>query len=224
VRLDATDFNSFLANECELLAGVARRLGRAGDERKWSALHRRLCDLINRRLWNEQSGLYVDCVGATGQPSDVWAASGFLPLLCGACDEKQARRLARHLEDPSSFGTPLPVPTISAGQPRHYSRDMWRGPVWVNLNWLIARGLDRYGLGDLAASIRARTCAEIERWYLAQGALYEFYDDRRELPPDQLPRKGRNVNDPDHPLNMVIHDYGWTATLYVDMRYASRAG
>ncbi len=214
--LDAADFNAFLACECELLARIAERIGRADDARRWAETHRRLCERINERLWNEEAGLYVDCRADTGEQSDVLAGSGFMPLICGAPSPQQAKRLVEHLRNPETFGTAFPVPTIAASQPQYYDKDMWRGPTWVNFNWLIARGLERYGYRDEAANLRAKTRRQIERWYHAGGSIYEFFDDRGEVAPPALPRKGRNAPQVS-PLHQVIMDYGWTATLYVDM-------
>ena len=218
-QLDATDFNAFLAAECEILAELAGLLGRDDDARQWRAAHERLCRLINERLWNEKAGTYMDCDAATGRQTGVLASAGLLPLLCGAPSPPQAARLADHLTDERTFGTALRVPTIAAADTEHYAKDMWRGPVWVNLNWLIARGLDRYGHHDLAAEIRRDTAAEIEAYHGRYGTLFEFYDDRREVDPPQLLRKGKCAPQ-DSPFHQVFFDYGWTATLYVDMVFA----
>jgi neutral trehalase len=99
---------------------------------------------------------------------------------------------------------------------------MWRGPVWVNVNWLIAYGFDRYGRHDAADLIRRRTCEEIERRYLEFGTLFEFFDDRCDVDPPQLSRKGRCAPEVS-PYHQVFHDYGWTATLYVDMIWSRAA-
>jgi hypothetical protein len=39
----------------------------------------------------------------------------------------------------------------------------WRGPVWANTNWLLARGLRRYGADDLAERIERDTRSLVER-------------------------------------------------------------
>lgn len=167
-------------------------------------------------------GLYVDCVAATGEQTNILSAAGFLPLLCGAASQRQAERLAAHLDDPDTFGTPLPVATVPPSDNSNYSKDMWRGPVWVNLNWMIARGFDRYGLTGAAAKIRDRTLAEIERCYEQYGTFFEFYDDSGQVDPPDLPRKG--ACDPSNPYHQVIFDYGWTATLYVDWVLTANRG
>jgi neutral trehalase len=172
--------------------------------------------LINTYLWDPAQGFYFDYDPQKEARSNVMAGSGFLPLICGAPSPEQATRLAAHLHNPATFGTPVKVATIAANDVAHYAKDMWRGPVWVNLNWLVALGLRRYGLRDAADSLTAQTLAEIERGYEQYGTLFEFYDDQQEVDPPHLLRKGRCAPEVS-PYHQVFHDYGWTATLYVDM-------
>jgi len=218
-RLDAVDFNSFLALECEMLAGFALGLGRSEDARLWSEQRDKLCRLINQCLWSEEAGFYLDFDTEQKRLSSVLACSGFLPLICGAASKDQAARLAEHIRNPEMFGTPLPVPTVAVRDTAHYSKDMWRGPVWINLNWLIAYGFDRYGMTDVAAEIRNKSRQAIERFYEAYGCLFEFYDDRNEVDPPRLLRKGKLAPE-ESPYHQCFHDYGWTATLYADMAFA----
>lgn len=214
ILLDAVDFNSYLAHECEWMAVFADRLGRTDGAVRWRERHGRLVALINARLWDEESGFYFDreVAADSGHPG-IWAATGFLPLLCGAADSEQVDRLIRHLAPGGKFDTAVPVASTPPGEPG-YTRDMWRGPVWINMNWFIVRGLERAGRPELAAELRRRTCAEIERWHASHGTIFEFYDTEGRTPPPELPRKGRN--DPSKPFHQAIHDYGWSATLYVD--------
>ena len=114
------------------------------------------------------------------------------------------------------FGTQLPIPSIAARDTAHYAKDMWRGPVWININWLIAKGFERYGMGDAAAFIQSMTIAEIERCHDTFGTFFEFFDDRRECEPPLLRRKGKCAP-AESPYHQAFHDYGWTATLYLDM-------
>ena len=214
-RLDAVDFNAFLALECETLAGFARQIGREDDARAWEHTRQGLIERINSRLWDEQAGFYLDYDIQAGRHSSVLAASGFLPLIAGAPSPAQARRLAEHLANPATFGTPLPVASVAASHPRH-APDMWRGPVWVNLNWLIAFGFERYGMHEQAELIRRKTVAEIEKFGLAYGTFFEFFDDRQQVDPPALLRKGK-LAPRQSPFHQVFFDYGWTATLYVDL-------
>lgn len=215
-QLDAVDFNSFLALECEILASFAEQLELDEDADKRKTLHQKLCSLIRNRLWSEEYGFFVDYDVNRQEQSSVLASSGFLPLICGAASNKQAAQLASHLQDPKMFGSAFPVPSIAVSDTDHYSKDMWRGPTWININWLIAYGFDRYGMHDIAAALRHRTTGEIEKYCEEFGVSFEFYDDRCEVSPPELLRKGKCAPE-DSPYHHVFYDYGWTATLYVDM-------
>jgi neutral trehalase len=217
-RLDAVDFNSFFSLECQVMAGFAHGLGLADDAAKWMNRHMEMNRLIAARLWSDEIGFFVDYDTERRALSSVLASSGFLALICGAASREQAARLAECLADPTMFGTAFPVPSIAAQDTQHYSKDMWRGPVWINLNWLIMRGFDRYGMKDVVAALRTRTMKGIEAGFGRYGVLFEFFDDRGEVEPPKLLRKGQCAPEKS-PLHQVFHDYGWTATLYADMAY-----
>jgi glycogen debranching enzyme len=218
--LDAVDFNSFLALECEVLAGFANRLGKPEEAKEWNSMHQRLCQLIREKLWSEEHRFFVDYDIEKQAYSPVLASSGFLPLICGAADPGQAAALAQHLEDPRMFGTAFPVPSIAAKDMEHYSKDMWRGPTWINMNWLIAYGLDRYGMEEAAHRLRQQTIHHIEASCEEFGVAFEYFDDRDEVPPPQLKRKGKCAPQ-ESAGHQAFHDYGWTATLYTDLIYSA---
>ncbi len=217
-QLDATDFNAFLSLECEILAEFAGQLGLKEDVEKWTTHHQRLNKLIVERLWSDEQGFFLDYDVDGKHLSPVLASSGFLPLICGAASPLQASRLAEHLKNPETFGTAFPVPSIAVSDTDHYAKDMWRGPTWININWLIAYGFDRYGMTEVARDLRDRTAMEIEKWTEKYGVSFEYYDDRCEVAPPQLLRKGKCAPD-NSPFHQVFHDYGWTATLYADLVY-----
>jgi len=219
-RLDAVDFNSYFSLECQVMAGFAQGFGLTDAAEKWLNRHNEINRLIATRLWSDKDGFFVDYDTECGEPSTVLASSGFLPLICGAASKEQAARLAECLADPAMFGTAFPVPSIAVHDTQHYAKDMWKGPVWININWLIARGFESYGYDDLAQRLRSRTMEEIENAFESHGTLFEFYDDRREVAPPGLLRKGQCAPDVS-PYHQVFHDYGWTVSLYVDLAYAA---
>lgn len=218
--LAASDFNAYLALECRVLSGFARRLGIGPEAALWRQRGERLSRLINRHLWSEEAGLYCDYDAGAGALSPVLASAGFLPLLARVPDIAQARRLLHHLRDPSTFGTACPVPSIAASDIGHYAKDMWRGPSWININWLIARGLEHYAgedaaFGEQAAGLDRASIGMIEESCGRFSTFFEYVDDRGQVAPPRLLRKG--LCDPANPFRQVIHDYGWTATLYLDL-------
>ena len=57
----------------------------------------------------------------------------------------------------------------SAFDPRRY----WRGPVWVNINWFLVRGLERAGLLPEADELRRLTLELV-----STSGFSEYYDPR----------------------------------------------
>ena len=213
VQLEAADFNAFYAQECLQMGQFAELLGLDADVIMWKERLERHNQLMNRRLWNDEAGLYVDWDTAANRPSPILSSAGFLPMISGAPTPEMVKRMVSLLCDPKKFGTILPVPSIARDM-NCYSRDMWRGPVWVNINMLISEGLERYGYTELAAKIMEKTQSVIETYFNQYGTFFEFYDADDKLPPCDLDRKG--PNNPYDPLCQPLRDYGWTGTLYID--------
>ena len=209
---DAVDLSCFVANELEHLAKIARALDRAEAER-WLELRRRLAARIERRLWREEDGFYYDRL-KNGSWVDVMSVDHFMPLFAGVASHERAETLVRrHLLNPREFWTPFPVPSVSLSD-ENFELDMWRGPTWINYNYLIIRGLERYGYLSEASSLARRTIGEIARWRGIGGSIYEFYDPFSEKAPWELKRKGkvRNWRGDGIP---VITDFFWSSSMFI---------
>jgi len=216
IQLDATDFNAYLAHECEVMAQFQ-------PERRdfWQNHYQRLCQLINERLWSEELGIYVDYDIVSKRQTGVMASAGLLPLLCGAPTPAQARRLRDHLHNPATFGTPFRVPSIAAENTAAYSKDMWRGPVWININYMIIHGLKRYGFLEDAEKLARDTVAEELKFCRRYGTFFEFYDDRSEDDPPALLRKPQvALGNP--VFGQPFRDYGWSAALFLELVLSDR--
>jgi neutral trehalase len=214
----SVDLTCFISRECEVIAEFAQRLGKADVQKKYAEIHENLNSLIESKLWNEEMGFYSDFDIITRKPTMVSAVSGFLPLLCGAASKEHAARLAAHVRNPKTYGTFYPLPSVSISDPC-FELDMWRGPVWHIFNYHVAEGLDRYGFHDEAAHIRRRTVEAGLRYYKEFGGFFEFYDPFGELPPGHINRKGPNVPEGPVWLHRAVHDYGWSAAVFLDMLY-----
>lgn len=218
--LASVDLNSFMSLECEIMAQFAARCGREADRRYYLARHEQLNARIESTLWSDEMGIYTDMDIATGALVPVSAVSGFLPLICGAASPERAAVLAAHVRNPDTYGTPYPLPSVSRSDPK-FQMDMWRGPVWHIFNYHAAEGLDRYGYHAEADLIRRRTVEAGVKNYLAYGGFFEFYDPAGVVPPGKIDRKGPNVID-DYGFHRAVHDYGWSAAIFIDMLYKSR--
>ncbi len=214
VAMECIDFSCFMANEARCMAQLAEMLGLKEDSEYWSEIFEKIKKQMNEKLWDEGDGFYYDRVLETDSLKKVKAVSSFLPLYAGVCEKHHAERLVKHLTDTGSFNTELPIPSIAANDPS-YEADMWRGPVWINYNYLIIQGLKEYGYNRLAAEITEKTINAIAFWYMHDGCIYEYFDCRDRISPARLNRKGRNLNPFDLRIRIQnVRDFGWTAALF----------
>lgn len=170
-------------------AGVDPQRARAAAERLQSAL---------AATWDAEAGAYRERdlhgeEGVTGTVADLF------PLYAGVPDERQARRLVdEHLLAPDRFGpspaAPWAVTTVSKSSPAYDPRNYWRGPVWVNINWFLVRGLERCGLHAEADDLRRLTLELVSR-----SGFSEYYEPTTGAP-------------------LGSREFSWSASLALDLQ------
>lgn len=166
-------FNAILLRADADLAELARRLGRPTAEiDRWAG---RGAAAFRERLWDERRGAYLDLDLRSGArpAADTWVT--FAALYAGVADRATAERLVRdQLVAPGRFaGERFGLPTVALDDPRFEPRRYWRGPVWINANWIVARGLRATGFHDLASQLSHHTL-ELAR----RSGFVEYYDAR----------------------------------------------
>lgn len=208
--LDAIDCSCFMVHDCRCLAEIYRMLEREPEAARFQKIADDMGQRINDLLWDEEIGAYCDRT-LSGKLTHVLSVCSFLPLFAGVCTPERAARLVAHLHNETTFGTPLPVASISRDHP-DYGADMWRGCVWLNFNYFILLGLRRYGYADEAQRLLERTLQSVNRWFRETGNVFEFYDAEDETAPWHLNRKGPQPPVPDYRIRMhAITDFNWSA-------------
>ncbi|HOX36760.1 MAG TPA: trehalase family glycosidase [Candidatus Brocadiia bacterium] len=207
-QLDCVDFSVYALNELLCLADMAKALNRDSEEAKARREASLIQEALDKTLYHSEDGLYYDKT-FDGQWVRIPSIASLLPLFAGCNDKQRIGRLVRHLKNPTEFWTPIPLPTIARNHPS-YEPDMWRGPVWLNTNFILYYGLKRVGEHGLATQIAQKSVEEVARWYEQTGCVWEFYDADGETAPPDLDRKkvisrGSGMK--------TISDYNWTACL-----------
>jgi glycogen debranching enzyme len=192
VFVDLT-FNSILAVAEADLAWLWAELGGNGARASIAAEQMRAA-LAER--WNDSGAVYVEDDDDPATADET--IDGLFPLYAGVPDREQARRLFEEaLWSPTRFGpspeAPWAVTSASKGSPAFDPRRYWRGPVWVNVNWFLVRGLERVGLFAEADELRRMTLELVGR-----SGFFEYYD----------PRSGE-------PLG--VSNFSWSAALTLDL-------
>lgn len=215
--LYAVDLSCYMANETRFMKKIADELGDKESSDFFGGWYNKIKNDIEDTLWCEGDNFYYDFDITDNCFSKVKSVASFLPVFSGVCDEKRCRKLVSHLENPDEFGTEFPVPSISKAD-ENFGSDMWRGPVWINYNYMISAGLADYGYCGLSRNIKDKTLDVINEWYNRTGTVYEFYDSENKIPPYCFNRKGEIYEPYEFRVKyQAIRDYGWSITLVFDL-------
>ena len=164
-------FNGLLAAAGQDLARIAEALGEDGSRYRLQA--ERTARAVETRLWNDALQAYVPFDRVARRQVLAAVAGGFLPLFAGIPGAGRAQLMARRLDSErfwATGGPGFPVPTCDRVSPAFVPTRYWRGPCWVNVNWLIASGLRRYGFHGHADAIRSATLGLLQR-----GGFREYF-------------------------------------------------
>jgi hypothetical protein len=190
-------FNSILCAADESLVRISEILNKPYREpEEWYNI---TAAAIRERLYHGEHGLF-DCFDLVGKRLlEVDTAAGFMPLFCGAPTVKQVSRLYDYLNSKSFCalhqGNCFTIPNYDTQKEGFERTNYWRGPVWININWMLMNGLKRYGFIQKADSV-AKDILELP----VRFGFYEYYDSF----------DGRGYGS---------KDFSWTSALFIDTAY-----
>lgn len=108
--------------------------------------------------------------------------SGFLALWSGVATPEQAQRMVKeNLLDNRTFNAAYGIRTLSKLEKMYSVRasnnpSNWQGPIWGISNYLVFRGLVKYGFTTEAKALAAKTISLFGKDYQENGALHEYYE------------------------------------------------
>ncbi|MEM9092563.1 MAG: trehalase family glycosidase [Cyanobacteria bacterium P01_F01_bin.53] len=124
---------------------------------------------IDKYLWDETSGLYLDYSLTTGKRRYYEFATTFYPLWAGLASDRQAQSI---LENLPKFEAPGGVRTST-----HTSGSQWDDPFgWAPLQLIAIEGLQRYGYQEAAERLTCRFLSLVVNDFERTGSLLEKYD------------------------------------------------
>jgi glycogen debranching enzyme len=192
--VESPDLNTYLCLQQDSLAKIASVINEQEDAALWSQRAEAMAQRLIRKSWDPQAGLFW--AKHVGRPVKVRTPFSLFPLISGRMPPEIARRLVDHLTDPRQFWPRYPVPSVALDDPKYDPLQMWRGPTWVNVNYLLIEGLARSGYSQVSRELRDRTLALIE----SQADIFEYYH----------PQTGGNP-----PKAASV--FGWSSAVYIDL-------
>ena len=162
-----------MAAEC--LAKIARAVGAEAEAEAFEGEWRGLQALSERWCWDHSAHYYADC-GVDGAPVPVKAVDGLWPLAAGTASAERAGQVAAHLSEPAEFWRVHVFPSLSADHPRYSDRGYRRrGGVEPFQNYAIIKGLERYGLHELARRAADNHLTTLSHVYKETQSHWDHY-------------------------------------------------
>ncbi len=197
--VESPDLNTYLCLQQESLSRIANELGLTADAELWM---RRADEQAQRMIefrWDDHAGLFW--ATQNGRSVNVRTPFSLFPLITGRMPANIADRLVAHMTNEREFWTKYPLPTVAIDDPKYNPLVMWRGPTWVNVNYLMIEGLQRSGYTELAHELRKRTLDMIE----SADDIYEYYQpETGEIPPK------------------AASTFGWSSAIFIDLAIQAR--
>lgn len=145
---------------CRDLLALAERLDAQDEAREIRTWIARM-EKGSRGLWNNTVKAHVALNERTGRQTDGVSSASFLALYAGLRDAETLSALQAHFDRIAArvrYMMPSYDPDHRSYEPLRY----WRGPVWVMINYMIAKGFAEAGDEARAERLRADTAGLIE--------------------------------------------------------------
>ena len=186
LELAEVGLNALHVLDAEVLAALARDVGRDAEADALVAAGARRAAAIRTRLWDADRAAF-----AGRRPDGTFTSSltptSFFPLLAGIADDDQvAATIERQLTDDDGFWGAEVVPAHRLDDPAVTDDRYWRGRSWPPLHLLTYLAMHRVGRPDLAATLAARGWARFAGPWQQRLALehYHVRTDGPHLGPD----------------------------------------
>lgn len=184
-------FNSILVRANSLLVDIAKSIGHKLPEDLLANMKK--SEEALDKLWDAYYNQYFPRNFVTHKLIKEPSIATLLPLYSGAISKERAEELVKKLHDKKLFDTKYPVASVPLSSQTYKELGYWQGPTWINTNWLIVDGLNRYGFHEEAKRIAGASITLV-----ADNGSYEYFSAKKGTPAG-------------------AKNFSWTASLVIDM-------
>jgi hypothetical protein len=181
-NFEGPDVNSMLVMEEKSLSAMALRLGLIAESKEWEKKSQTRSVLINEFLWDEETEFYYNVNKSnqsfsfkTKNDLKIKEIIGFLPIWAGVAKKIHIDGLLKSLLNEKEFWRRFGIPTLSAKDDYYNPIGYWNGPIWIQWQYLIFRGLIDYGYKDLAIQLAEKVMDNVINQLKIDHSFWEFY-------------------------------------------------
>ena len=222
--------NCFMYKELQSMVYLAGCLNEAEIGNSYQKMADDLLQSIREHCWDPKDGFYysVDLnLRPVTQPEGTWQFhmgqprnwdcliqrlgvwSGFLAMWSGVATPEQAKQMVeKNFSDTNTFNAPYGIRSLAKTEKMYDVRatsnpSNWLGPIWLNANYMVFRGLVKYGYTAEARELVEKTVKLIGMDFEKNGVLHEFY-----LPENGEPVMNQGFQDWNYLVLNMIAWYG----------------
>ena len=193
-------FNALLIKSNESLIKLYKLLGDNTDKIqqliKWNTM---AIESFNSKLWNDGLKAYVHYDLKNEQQLTYISSSSFAPLFAGIPTPSRAEELLNTFNSRFAKENYYLCASFDPTHPNFKPKKYWRGPIWINMNWIIYRGFRRFGHTELAERVKTDSIELIQKC-----GFYEYFDPRKEMNKEEA-------------IGLGGFKFSWSAALIIDL-------
>jgi alpha,alpha-trehalase len=192
--------NSLLYKSEKDLEQISTILGRKENAEEWRKRAEERKANIQKYLWNEQRGMFVDYDFVQQARSSYDYVTTFVPLWAGLATAEQAQALLPHLSTFEQPGGLVMSPYETGGQ--------WDFPyAWAPNQLLANKGLRRYGFNKEADRVSYEFLSTVAENFRRDGTIREKYN--------AVTRSSETQVTAGYHMNIV--GFGWTNGVFLEL-------
>jgi len=192
--VESPDLNTYLCIQMQSLAVIADLLNNEKDAEDWKKRAKILSNRMIEDMWDFERGIFNSL--HKEKPIPVLTPLNLYPLWTGYLPDNICAKLIEHIKNPREFWGDFMLPSVSRNDPKYDPDQMWRGPVWANINYFFIEALKNTRHFDLAKQLRERTLNLI----MNNFGIFEYYN-----------------ADTGKPGTHAAPIFGWTAAVFIDL-------
>jgi len=193
-------FNAMLIKSNQALLELYELIGGYEFEKaNLMAWQKKSIENFNTKLFDPELGAYVHYDLRNNRLIRHISSSSFSPLYANIPNQERAEILVKTMMDKFGGDDKYLCASFDPKSERFNPRKYWRGPVWINMNWMLYYGLKNYGFDEVAKRIKNDSIALIER-----DGFFEYFDCRKD--------NGETTR-----IGYGGGDFSWSAALLIDL-------
>ncbi|CCH41521.1 mannosyl-oligosaccharide glucosidase [Wickerhamomyces ciferrii] len=197
------DLISWVGTMTRSMKQIAELLGKTEDAAKYSKIEYDIQRNIEDLHWSKKDKTYCD-VSVDQTDRDVfYCAKGYISLFPFTLKliepgSEHIRDIIELIADPEELWSQYGIRSLSKSNEFYRTHEQyWRGPVWININYLVLDSLLHYGTGENGAKLdpetwdlanktytelRRNVVENVYKQWKSTGFAYEQYDDQNGKP------------------------------------------